>query len=176
MERIKKYLLNEFWVGYSVFEKLFLVAMVALQVVVYAIYPDSILSMIAGLAGVISVVLCAKGKISFYFIGFIQTGICLWLTWNERFYGEFAENIFYVVTMILGIFIWKKNMQTNDDGSQQVKAKKFTIPQWIVATLLTVIATLGLGYSLTLINSAQAYTDAATNILAVFAQILMIKG
>lgn len=176
MERCKNWLLNEFWIGYSVIERLFLFTMVLLQVIVYMIAPDSWLSMIAGLAGVISVVLCAKGKLSFYFIGFIQTGICLWLTWDARFYGEFAENIFYLVTMIWGIFIWKKNMNTNDDGSQQVKAKKFTVKQWFSSITSTIALTLGLGYGLTLIDSAQAYTDAATNVLALFAQILMIKG
>ena len=176
MEKIKNILLNEFWIGYSVWERAFLATMVLLQMVVYAIHPDSWLSMIAGLAGVISVVLCAKGKLSFYFIGFIQTGICLWLTFEARFYGEFLENIFYLVTMIFGIFIWKKNMNTNEDGSKQVKAKKFNIKQWIGAGLSTSVLTLITGYALTLINSAQAYTDAATNIFAIFAQILMIKG
>lgn len=176
MEKIKQTLLNEFWIGYSFGEKLFLTTMVLLQLIVYFIAPDSWLSMIAGLAGVISVVLCAKGKLSFYFIGYIQTGICLWLTWNARFYGEFAENIFYLVTMTWGIFIWKRNMKTNDDGSKQVKAKKFNCIQWIISVVSTVALTLGLGYGLTLIDSAQAYTDAATNVLAVFAQILMIRG
>lgn len=176
MEKVKTWLLNEFWIGYSLWEKLFLALMVGLQIVVYAIQPDSWLSMIAGLAGVISVVLCAKGKLSFYFIGFIQTGICLWLTLEARFYGEFAENIFYIVTMIWGIFIWKKNMNTNDDGSQQVKAKKFTLVQWIISIVSTGVLTLGTGYALTLIDSQQAYTDAATNVFAIFAQILMVKG
>ena len=176
MNKIKQTLLNEFWTGYSVPERLFLFSMVALQLIVYAMYPEGWLSMIAGVAGVISVVLCAKGKLSFYFIGFVQTGICLWLTWQEHFYGEFAENIFYLVTMIWGIFIWKENMNTNDDGTQQVKAKKFTLVQWVASILSTVALTIGLGYGLTLINSAQAYTDAATNIFAIFAQLLMIKG
>lgn len=176
MERIKKWLLNEFWVGYNTFERLFMVFMVALQLIVFAIAPDSMISMIAGVAGCISVVLCAKGKISFYFVGYIQTIICLWLTWEARFYGEFAENIFYLVTMTWGIFIWKKNMNKNEDGSTQVKAKKFSVKHWIASLLGTGVFTMATGYVLTLIDSQQAYTDAATNVFAIFAQLLMIKG
>ena len=176
MEKIKNALLNEFWIGYNLFEKLFMALMVLLQIAVFVIAPDSWLSMIAGVAGTISVVLCAKGKISFYFVGFIQTVICLWLTFNARFYGEFAENIFYLVTMIWGIFIWKKNMNKNNDGSSQVKSKKFSIKQWILSALSTGVLTLATGYALTLIDSQQAYTDAATNVFAIFAQLLMIKG
>ena len=175
MEKVKNALLSEFWIGYNLLQKLFMVFMVLLQTVVFIISPDSVLSMIAGIAGVISVVLCAKGKISFYFIGFIQTGICLWLTWEAMFYGEFLENIFYLVTMIWGIFIWKKNMNKKEDGSNQVKSKKFSAKQWVLSVLGTGILTAVTGYLLTLINSQQAYTDAATNILAIFAQLLMIK-
>ena len=58
--------------GYSIYEKSFLFIMLALQVFVYAISPESPISMIAGLAGVASVVMFAKGRISAYFIGFIQ--------------------------------------------------------------------------------------------------------
>ena len=56
-----------------------------------------------------------------------------------------------------------------------MEAKKFTVVQWIFSIIGTIIATLAVGYGLTLIGSQQAYTDAATNVLAIFAQILMIK-
>ena len=46
---------------------------------------------------------------SFYFIGFIQTTTYLVLSWQNCFYGEVMENIFYLVTMVWGIFVWKKN-------------------------------------------------------------------
>lgn len=175
MERIKDILTREFVRGYSTFDKLFMVAMLLVQIIVFCIVPDSLLGIIAGISGVISVVLCAKGKISFYFIGFVQTISYLFLAWQNRFYGEVIENIFYLVTMVIGIFLWKKNYQNSDDGSSQVEAKKFTVVQWIFSIIGTIIATLAVGYGLTLIGSQQAYTDAATNVLAIFAQILMIK-
>jgi nicotinamide mononucleotide transporter len=85
------------------------------------------------------------------------------------------ENIFYLVTMIWGIFVWKKNSTVDDNGSAHVEALKFTPVMWILSILGTVVCTLGMGYWLNSIGSAQAYTDAATNILAIFAQILMVK-
>ena len=62
MKAISSWFLRTFWTGYSAFEKIFLWSMVALQIVVFCIVPDSPLNIIAGIAGVISVVLCAKGK------------------------------------------------------------------------------------------------------------------
>ena len=170
-----KWIKNEFWTGYNWFEKLFMLSMLLAQIVVFCVAPDTPLGIISGIAGVISVVLCAKGKFSFYFIGFVQTISYLILAWHNQFYGEVIENIFYLVTMVWGIFVWKNNMKQNDDGTADVKAKKFSVIQWILAIIGTIIATIGMGYWLTTIGSAQAYTDVATNVMAIFAQLLMVR-
>lgn len=175
MESIKKWIKSELVLGHSLFDRLFMLSMLLLQIVVFAFNPDTILSIIAGISGVISVVLCAKGKISFYFIGFIQTVSYLVLAWQNCFYGEVLENVFYLVTMIWGIFVWKKHTVEDEKGSTAVEAKKFTALQWVLSILGTAIATAIMGYILTTIGSHQAYTDAATNVLAIFAQILMVK-
>ena len=175
MERIKDIFIKEFIKGYSTFDKLFMVAMLLVQIIVFCIVPDTPLGIIAGISGIISVVLCAKGKISFYFIGFVQTITYLILSWQNCFYGEVLENIFYLVTMIWGIFVWKKNSTVNNKGSAHVEALKFTPKMWVVSIIGTIFATIVMGYWLDAIGSHQAYTDATTNILAIFAQILMVK-
>ena len=175
MVDIKRWVKNEFWTGYNLFEKLFMLSMLLVQIIVFCIVPDTPLGIISGIAGVISVVLCAKGKVSFYFIGFVQTITYLILAWQNQFYGEVIENIFYLVTMVWGIFVWKSNMTKNDDGTSDVIAKKFTSLQWILSIIGTVIATVVMGFVLTNIGSAQAYTDAATNVMAIFAQLLMVR-
>ena len=73
MNKIKKILEQEFVNGYTWFDKLFMISMLALQIIVFVIVPDTLLSIVCGISGVISTVLCAKGKISFYFIGFITS-------------------------------------------------------------------------------------------------------
>lgn len=175
MENIKNWTLKHFWTGYTTFEKLFLLFMIVLQITVFVIHPDSPLNIIAGLAGVVSVVMCAKGRTMFYFVGFIQTTTYLVLSWQNQFYGEVLENLFYFVTMIWGIFVWKSNEATNEDGTKDVLAKKFTPTQWVLSIVGTVIATIGMGYFLDNIGGAQAYTDAATNVMAIFAQLLMVR-
>lgn len=172
---MKNWLKKTFWTGYSTFEKLFLALMLTMQIAVFCITPDTPLNIIAGIAGVISVVLCAKGKVEFYFIGFIQTITYLILAWQNCFYGEVIENVFYLITMIWGIFMWKKNSVKNEDGTEDVKAKKFAPTMWVLSIVGTIIATIGMGFVLTKIGSAQAYTDAATNVMAIFAQLLMVR-
>lgn len=175
MAQLKTWLANTFWNGYSAAERLFLFSMVALQMIVFCITPDTPLNIIAGIAGVLSVVLCAKGRLAMYFIGFVQNFTYTALAFQNQFYGEVMEQVFYIATMIWGIFVWKANMEKNDDGTESVMTKKFTPVQWVLSIIGTVIATIAFGYFLEGIGSAQAYTDAATNVMALFAQLMMVR-
>lgn len=175
MSKAKDWLVRTFWTGYSAWERAFLFVAVAMQVIVYCINPESPLNIIAGVAGCISVILTAKGRLASYFIGFFQNFTYTILAFQNQFYGEVMEQAFYIITMIWGIFVWKANMDVADDGTESVKTRKFTVTQWVLSIIGTVIATVGLGYFLDGINSAQAYTDAATNVMAIFAQFMMVK-
>lgn len=175
MSKVKKWVLQNFWTGYSVGERLFMAIAVAVQVVVFCYNPDTPLNIIAGVAGCISVILTAKGRWMMYPVGFIQNFTYTVLAFRNRFYGEVFEQFFYIVTMIWGMYAWSKNMNVNEDGTKDVKTKKFTLPQWIASVAVTAVATWGFGYWLKSIGAAQAYTDAATNVMAFFAQIMMVK-
>lgn len=169
------WLKNEFWNGYNVFERLFMLAMVALQIIVYCFVPDTPIGMICGVAGVVCVVLTAKGKISSYLFNFIQMITYMVICWDAKLYLEFGEQIFYFVACIFGVFLWKKNMKKNDDGTTQVIAKKFMPWHWVVTVVVTVVTTILLGtFGNQILGSTLPYLDAFTVALAVIAQLLMV--
>lgn len=170
-----RWIKNEFWNGYSWFERLFLISMVLLQVIVYCFVPDTPIGMVCGIAGVICVVLTAKGKISSYLFNFIQMITYMVICWNARLFLEFGEQVFYFVACIFGVFLWKKNMKKNDDGTEQVIAKKFKPWHWVVTVIVTIVSTLTLGYfGDNILGSTLSYLDAFTVALAVIAQLLMV--
>ena len=175
MTKTFNYLKREMWDGFSLTEKLFMWGMVLLQILVYIVAPDSWYGVVAGIAGCISVVLTAKGRWMMYPIGFIQNFTYTVLAFQNMFYGEAIEQVFYVVTMIWGMVAWAKNMNTNDDGTQDVKTRKFGLIEWIVSIVGTVVGTYVFGRALVAMGAAQPYTDAATNVMALFAQIMMVK-
>ena len=175
MTKTFNYLKREMWDGFSLTEKLFMWGMVLLQILVYIVAPDSWYGVVAGIAGCISVVLTAKGRWMMYPIGFIQNFTYTVLAFQNMFYGEVIEQVFYVVTMIWGMVAWAKNMNTNEDGTQDVKTRKFGLVEWIVSIVGTAIGTYVFGRALVAMGAAQPYTDAATNVMALFAQIMMVK-
>ena len=169
------WLKNEFWNGYTMFEKIFLVTMVALQAIVYCFVPDSLIGMICGIAGCICVVLTAKGKISSYAFNFLQMITYMVICWEAALYLEFGEQVFYFIVCIYGVFAWNKNMKTNEDGTTQVKAKKFKLWQWFAAVAIIILSTGLLGYfGAEVLGSTMPYLDAMTVALAVIAQLLMV--
>lgn len=175
MTKTFNYLKREMWDGFSVFEKIFMWAMVALQIAVYIIAPDSWYGIVAGIAGCISVVLTAKGRWMMYPISFIQNFTYTVLAFQNKFYGEVIEQVFYIVTMIWGMVAWARNMHTNEDGTQDVNTRKFSVKDWIFTIVGVAIGTWLFGKVLVAMGANQAYTDAATNVMALFAQILMVK-
>lgn len=174
MANIKTWFKKHFITGYSKWEIGFLWSMVALQALVFCINPDTPLNIIAGIAGVISVVLCAKGRTVFYYIGYIQNFTYMLLSFQNQFYGEVFEQVFYVITMIIGTKIWKDNERQLADGTAEVKSRALTKGQWVLSVAFFVVGTLGFGYFLEGIGNAQAMTDSATNVMAVIAQLLMM--
>ena len=169
------YLKREMWDGFSVKEKLFMWGMVLLQILVYIVAPDSWYGIVAGIAGCISVVLTAKGRWMMYPIGFIQNFTYTVLAFQNKFYGEVFEQVFYIVTMIWGMVAWARNMHTNEDGTQDVNTRKFSAKDWIFTVVGVLIGSWLFGKVLIAMGANQAYTDAATNVMALFAQILMVK-
>ena len=175
MTKTFNYLKREMWDGFSLNEKLFMWGMVLLQILVYIVAPDSWYGVVAGIAGCISVVLTAKGRWMMYPIGFIQNFTYTVLAFQNMFYGEVIEQVFYIVTMIWGMFAWARNMHTNEDGTQDVNTRKFGLAEWLFTIVGVVIGTWLFGRVLVAMGAAQPYTDAATNVMALFAQILMVK-
>lgn len=169
------YLKREMWDGFSVLERMFMWGMVLLQAVVYCFVPDSLIGMVCGISGVICVVLTAKGKILSYLFNFIQMITYMVICWDAKLFFEFSEQVFYFIVCIFGVFLWKKNMKKNDDGTEQVIAKKFKPWHWVVTIIVTIVSTLVLGYfGDNVLGSTLSYLDAFTVALAVIAQLLMV--
>ena len=124
---------------------MFLSLGLAVQVLTYCLMPDSPWSLVSGLLGICSVVLGAQGNILTFVFGFAQVGTYTYLCVQERFYAEIALNIFYFLTMIYGVYVWKRRL-TDDDSLQIQKYLKENYPHvHFLPTVGTYIEILGQG-------------------------------
>lgn len=154
----------------------FLIFGLLIQVIAFIISSDPVLAFISGLVGVVSVVQCSEKKLTFYLWGFLQLFTFLALAIQENLYAKVVENVFYLVTMIIGLFIWSRNKEKTDDGISVVKPKKLPVNflGGIISSLIILIccSTCILSAS----NDSQPFMDSLTTLPAIAAQILMISG
>lgn len=188
MNMIKNALKNEFVSGKTWFDWMFLVVGLILQIIAIIAgfvsgNPDSIGLIISGLTGVISVVLCSQGKISFYLFGFVQLITYVFcFSIPNNLHGETVENIMYFITMIYGMQVWAKHYVKNiRTESTEIHARKLSARGNIITACIFVIGTII--YYIFLKNipmfgalDSDPFFDSITSIPAYIAQVFMVLG
>ena len=149
----------------------FILIGILMQVIVFRITDAPRLSLISGVLGVISVVLCSNRKIAFYLFGFAQLFTYVLLCFEQNLYGEIAENAFYLVTMLIGLSHWLDNYNEDEVA---VETRKLNAAQKMWTAVGTLFGTLIMFNVLLLTDDTQPFMDAITTIPAFVAQILMI--
>ncbi|MCQ2263021.1 MAG: nicotinamide riboside transporter PnuC [Bacteroidales bacterium] len=169
MKKLSRLLYREFVEDADVFYWLFLVLGIATQIVTYWLTDIDAVSLLCGMCGILSVLLCSRRKISNFVFGFIQVITYFILAYQQRLYGELAINLFYFFTMIYGCVTWAKSY---DEG--MVETKKLSLTANILAVTATIIVVFATYRFLSLTNDSQPFMDALTTVPAITAEILMV--
>ena len=141
-----------------------------LQSLTFIVTKDTLLSFVSGIAGVFSVVFCSERKFSFYFWSFIQIVTFSIICFNEHLYAKLLENVFYLITMGIGIGAWL----VNKDIDNKVKPRSLdsnAVIKYINGGMIGFIVLL---LTLTFLGGEKPFLDALTTTLAFIAQILMV--
>lgn len=141
-----------------------------IQVVVYALTDSSLISFISALAGVCCVILCSQRRISQYYFALAQILSYMILAWQQRLYGELIENVFYLVTIFIGLINWNRHYDDNIVESRHLTAKG-----WIVTIVSCLSAMALFAWILAMTNDTQPILDSVSTVPAFVAQLLMIN-
>lgn len=129
---------------------------------------------IAGISGVVCVVLVAKGNILNYIFGIINVALYAYISFKSKIYGDAVLNALYYVPMqFIGWFSWIKRREAND--SVTVTAKKMSLGERALLTLFSASMVFIVGYILAKLDDPQPYKDSATTVLSIIAMFLMVR-
>ena len=148
------------------FANWFVLTGIVTQILTWHLMDDSMLSLYSGIAGVISVVLCSQKKYAFYFWGLIQLITIIIISVQSGLYGKILENLFYLVTMFIGMFLWSKKL-TDTRTMNKIDYGIFCL--FITPLCLWSAFTLTKTY-----NSGYVLLDTITTTIGMVAQMMLI--
>ena len=159
----------------------FLITGVIASNVIYSVMTGTldVIGSLAGITGVLCVVLVAKGSIWNYLFGLVNVSLYAYISYKASLYGDAVLNAFYYVPMqFIGYWQWRKRgaavSQAEADGKGvQVKARRFTWGQRILLALGCTAAVVAGGFILRHFGDPQPFKDSTTTILSIVAQALM---
>ncbi len=133
---------------------------------------------VAGIAGVLCVVLVAKGSIWNYFFGLINVSMYAYISYKASLYGDAALNALYYVPMqFIGWWQWRKRgaaiSQSESKDGVQVKARRFLWRQRVILFAGCAAAVAAGAFILKYFGDPQPLKDSTTTVLSIVAQALM---
>lgn len=159
----------------------FLIAGVIASNIIYSLLSGNvdIVGSIAGIAGILCVVLVAKGNIWNYLFGIVNVSMYAYISYKASLYGDAALNALYYVPMqFIGWWQWRKRGAAVSEAEAggagvQVKARRFTWHQRVILALGCAAGVIAVGYVLKHFGDPQPFKDSATTVLSIVAQALM---
>ena len=159
----------------------FLIVGVIVSNVVYSLLSGNIdiIGSVAGVAGVLCVVLVAKGSIWNYVFGIVNVSLYAYISYKASLYGDAGLNALYYFPMqFIGWWQWRKRgaaMSQNEAGAQsvQVKARRFNWKQRALLFVGCAAAVIAGGFLLKYLGDPQPFKDSTTTVLSIVAQALM---
>ena len=162
----------------SLFDWFLILGVIATNIIYSALSGNvDIVGSLAGIAGVLCVVLVAKGSIWNYLFGIVNVSMYAYISYKAALYGDAALNALYYVPMqFVGWCQWRRRgagVSQEDSRSLQVKARRFTIHQRVLLAAGCIASVVAVGFVLKYIGDPQPFKDSTTTVLSIVAQALM---
>lgn len=157
----------------------FLISGVILSNIIYSILSGSpdIIGSVAGIAGVICVVLVAKGSIWNYLFGVVNVSLYAYISYKAALYGDTALNaVYYFPMQFIGWWQWRRRgaaVSASSGEDTRVKARRMTWLQRTVLAAACIVLVIAGGFLLRRFGDPQPFKDSATTVLSIIAQALM---
>lgn len=127
---------------------------------------------LAAVCGVFCVVLCAGGKKSQYYWGFVNILAYIVIALINKYYGEVMLNgLYYLPTQFIGLWVWGKHYRKEDDQVDGLRMDGRHIAVWSVYSVAGIFV-----YKLILdaLGGNATLLDSMSTVFSIVANILMV--
>jgi nicotinamide mononucleotide transporter len=101
---------------------------------------DWIISPISAITGIFCVVMAAKGKVSTYLWGIVNSILFAYISFVAGFFGDaILFGVYFLPLQFIGYYVWKRRLKEN--STEDVVMKKLTGKQLVIIGILILVFT-----------------------------------
>ena len=126
------------------------------------------------MSGMLCVVLVAKGKISNFVFGIVNTATYAYISYGYGLYGESMLNaLFYLPTQFIGLWMWQRHRSVNKVRDEDIEIKRLSVKGWAIVIASVVVGAYAYMHVLMALDAQQVRIDSVAVVMSVVAQILL---
>ena len=127
---------------------------------------------LAAICGVFCVVLCAGGKKSQYYWGFVNISAYIVIALVNKYYGEVMLNaLYYLPTQFIGLRAWSKHYRQQEDQVEGVRMDLKHIAVWSVCSVAGIFLYRSV---LDMLGGNATLLDSMSTVFSIVANALMV--
>ena len=156
------------------FERIWLLLFSIVNVFLYLKWDSGLIGLISAMSGMLCVVLVAKGKISNFVFGIVNTATYAYISYGYGLYGESMLNaLFYLPTQFIGLWMWQRHRSVNKVRDEDIEIKRLSLKGWAIVVASVVVGAYAYMHVLMALDAQQVRIDSVAVVMSVVAQILL---
>ena len=160
--------------GWTWFERIWLLLFSIVNVFLYLKWDSGLIGLISAMSGMLCVVLVAKGKISNFVFGIVNTATYAYISYGYGLYGESMLNaLFYLPTQFIGLWMWQRHRSVNKVRDEDIEIKRLSVKGWAIVIASVVVGAYAYMHVLMALDAQQVRIDSVAVVMSVVAQILL---
>ena len=156
------------------FERIWLLLFSIVNVFLYLKWDSGLIGLVSAMSGMLCVVLVAKGKISNFVFGIVNTATYAYISYGYGLYGESMLNaLFYLPTQFIGLWMWQRHRSVNKVRDEDIEIKRLSVKGWAIVIASVVVGAYSYMHVLMALDAQQVRIDSVAVVMSVVAQILL---
>lgn len=156
------------------FERIWLLLFSIVNVFLYLKWDSGLIGLVSAMSGMLCVVLVAKGKISNFVFGIVNTATYAYISYGYGLYGESMLNaLFYLPTQFIGLWMWQRHRSVNKVRDEDIEIKRLSVKGWAIVIASVVVGAYAYMHVLMALDAQQVRIDSVAVVMSVVAQILL---
>lgn len=138
---------------------------------------NKVIEILSGIAGMLNVFLCAKGKVYNFYFGMFFNVTYAFISFSQHYYASFGLYLVYFLPMqFVGLYLWSKSKAKREANEEScIEMKRLSVKMKILWSVVCVVGVVFVAVIIKKMGDPMPISDSATNVLTIVGIVMMVK-